>query len=163
MPDMLVKLYELPPLEPEHARMEEMGISIRPALVGEKRLVRSFVRANFSPGWEDETDVAMARMPVACHIAVQDGKILGFACWDSVARGFFGPMGVLPETRGKGVGRALLLSCLHAMRAYGYGYAIIGWVGPAAFYEKCCGAHVINSSEPGVYRGMLREPGQRAQ
>ena len=40
----------------------------------------------------------------------------------------------------------------------GYGYAIIGDVGPSAFYEKSVGATVIPDSEPGVYRGMLRPP-----
>lgn len=36
-----------------------------------------------------------------------------------------------------------------------YGYAIIGWVGPAEFYAKAVGAVEIPDSTPGVYRGML--------
>jgi ribosomal protein S18 acetylase RimI-like enzyme len=154
---MLVKLYELPPLEEELRRMEALGIAVRPALAPERRQALEFVRTHFSARWEDEAAIGLTRMPMGCHIAVRDGGILGFACWDVVARGFFGPLGVLPETRGMGVGRALTLSCLHAMRGYGYGYAVIGSVGPAAFYEKCCGARIIEDSSPGVYLGMLRE------
>jgi hypothetical protein len=40
------------------------------------------------------------------------------------------------------------------MREMGYGYAIIGGVGPAEFYEKVCGATVISGSEVGVYRPL---------
>ena len=54
------------------------------------------------------------------------------------------------------IGAALLLACLSAMREEGYGYAVIGSVGPADFYKKICGAVEIEGSSPGVYRGMLR-------
>ena len=37
----------------------------------------------------------------------------------------------------------------------GYGYAIIGGVGPAEFYAKTVGAIPIEGSEPGIYRGLL--------
>jgi hypothetical protein len=48
-----------------------------------------------------------------------------------------------------------LLACLYAMREQGYGYAIIGGVGPAEFYTKTVGATLIEDSTPGVYRGQL--------
>lgn len=38
----------------------------------------------------------------------------------------------------------------------GYGYAIIGSVGPAEFYEKCCGAVEIPESSPSILHDMLR-------
>jgi len=66
-------------------------------------------------------------------------------------RGFFGPTGVLPELRGKGIGAALLLRCLESMREMGYAYAVIGGVGPASFYEKVCGAFLIPGSETSIY------------
>ena len=43
----------------------------------------------------------------------------------------------------------------YALRAEGYAYAIIGGVGPVAFYEKCVGAQVIPGSTPGVYKDFL--------
>ena len=158
MPDMLVKLYGLPQIHEEHEKMAKMNITVRPALPAERNIVLEFVRTRFSPAWEGEAAAALARMPVSCHIAVRDGEILGFACWEATARDFFGPTGVIPEARGKGVGRALLYSCLYAMRDYGYGYAIVGSVGPAEFYEKACGAVVIENSSPGIYKGMLKKP-----
>ena len=45
------------------------------------------------------------------------------------------------------------------MRQQGYGYAIGGGVGPTAFYSKAVGAVLIEGSEPGVYRGLLRSSG----
>lgn len=91
-----------------------------------------------------------------CHIATVDGELRAFACWDATARGFFGPEGVAETSRGMGVGGALLLQCLHAMRAHGYAYAVIGGVGPKAFYEKIVPVMEIPGSSPGIYHGMLR-------
>ena len=82
--------------------------------------------------------------------------MLGFGCYDTTAKGFFGPTGVDEAARGKGIGAALLLVCLHALYADGYAYGIIGGAGPVEFYEKIVGAMVIPGSDPGVYRGMLR-------
>ena len=82
-------------------------------------------------------------------------KLIGFAVYDSTYRNFFGPTGVTKAARGLGTGKALLFVCLYAMKALGYGYAIIGGVGPAEFYEKAVGAKMIEGSEPGVYRGVL--------
>jgi hypothetical protein len=49
----------------------------------------------------------------------------------------------------------LLLAGLEAMKADGYGYAIIGGAGPVDFYEKAAGATVIEGATPGIYRGIL--------
>jgi hypothetical protein len=87
-----------------------------------------------------------------------EGKqLIGFSCYDTTAKGFFGPAGVSEAARGRGTGRALLIACLHAMRFEGYGYAIIGDAGPTDFYEKAVGAVAIPDSVPGVYAGMLHE------
>jgi len=63
---------------------------------------------------------------------------------------------VAEARRGQGVGAALLVQCLHAMRARGYAYAVIGGAGPKAFYEKIVPVMEIPGSSPGIYRGMLR-------
>lgn len=149
MTDLLVRLYDLPP------RRAVDTIEVRRGLPPEKEAVTAWVRACFGPGWASECDVAFAHQPVGCHVAVRDGEVLGFACWDATARGFFGPMGTLEKERGKGIGAALLLDCLYAMAAHGYGYAVIGGVGPRAFYESVVEVIDIPGSEPGMYRGML--------
>jgi GNAT superfamily N-acetyltransferase len=155
MADLLVRLWELPALEPAIAACASHGVGVRRALAPEKPLALDFARRHFPP-WEGEVDVAFARLPVACFVAVREGTIVGFACHDAIAPDFFGPTGVVEAMRGRGVGRALALAALHALAAQGYAYAIIGGVGPAAFYEKAFGATPIERSTPGVYGGMLR-------
>jgi len=157
MPDMLVKLYDLPAVEPVLIPLSKDGTSVRAALAPEKHLVIEWVRKHFGNGWASETEVTFARTPISCMIAVAGQEILGFACYDAIKPNFFGPTGVNEQLRGKGIGRALLLATLHAQAAQGYGYSIIGSVGPAEFYSKTVGATVIEDSDPGVYRGMLNE------
>ncbi len=153
MPDMLVRLYDLPALEPVLAVTARSGIDVRPALVLEKPAVLDWIGARF-PGWVAEADAAFARLPVACHVAVRDRVLLGFACHDATCRNFFGPMGVGEADRKSGIGTALLLSVLHAQKAQGYAYAVIGGVGPADFYARAVGAVVIEGSDRGVLRPL---------
>lgn len=149
MTDMLVKLYDLPPLPPHPL--------LRRGLAPEKHIVLEWVQENFSDHWRSECDVAFHRAPVSCFVAVEDNQLLGFACYDTTRRGFFGPTGVAEQARGRGLGSALLLVCLHDMYAQGYGYDVIGGVGPIEFYKNVVGAVVIEDSTPGIYAGMLRK------
>lgn len=156
MTDMLVKLYALPPLEPALQASREAGVVVRRALAPEKSDILDWVSAHFYKRWASEVDVSFARVPISCFIAVKDGQMLGFGVYDATARGFFGPTGVSEESRGLGLGKALLLACLHDMLNVGYGYAAIGGVGPAEFYTKASGATIIEDSTPGIYKGMIR-------
>ncbi len=155
MPDMLVKLYALPNWADLRDKLAQQSVDIRRAIAPEKHLVVSWVRQTFGELWASETEVAFTNHPVSCYIATHDKHILGFACCDATCKNFFGPTGVAESERGRGIGKALLLACLDAMCAQGYGYAIIGAAGPTAFYEKAVGATVIEDSSPGIYRGML--------
>ena len=157
MHDMLVRLYDLPPLDAALAGAAHDGVSVRRALPPEKATVLAWVRDNFGSAVA-EVECAYARMPVACFVAVRDTQLAGFACYDATAPNFFGPEGVLAAERGRGIGRALLLAALHAQREQGYAYAIIGGVGPAEFYAKSVGATPISGSTPGIYAGMLPRP-----
>lgn len=104
-----------------------------------------------------EAEVAFANHPVSIWLATHEGKCVGFACYDTTSRAFFGPTGVDETYRGKGIGKALLLVALHDMYAQGYAYGIIGDPGPTEFYEKAVGAIPIPGSSPGIYRGMLHK------
>ncbi len=157
MPDMLVKLYDLPEVESDIRRLGELGILIRRAMPSEKHLVVQWVRRTFGPAWASECDIAFANQPVSCFIATASGKIVGFCCYESTCRNFFGPMGVSESHRGRGIGKALTLSSLQAMAQMGYAYAIIGGVGPADFYAKVAGATAIEGSSPGIYRERATE------
>jgi GNAT superfamily N-acetyltransferase len=156
MPDMLVKLYELPQLGPLSAGISGEGVEIRRGLVPEKHLVLDWVGRTFGPGWASECEVAFTRQPPSCFIATENGACIGFGCYDATCKNFFGPTGVAEKARGRGIGKALLLACLHAMHAEGYAYAVIGGAGPVEFYARAVGATVIEGSKPGIYRWMLR-------
>ena len=153
--DLLVKLYDLPDSTVALKKLRKRGIGIRRALAPEKTLVTDWVRKTFSSAWANECDVAFCRLPITCFVAVDSGTLLGFACYDAACKNFFGPTAVDSAYRGTGVGTALLLATLSAMAADGYAYAIIGGVGPAAYYKKAVNAVEIPKSTPGVYRGML--------
>ena len=154
MHDMLVGLYALPGLDEAVAACQARGVAIRRALSPEKHATIEWVRAHFRSS-AAEVETAFAQVPVACFIAVRDNAVLGFACHDVTCRNYFGPEGVAAEERGRGIGRALLLAALHALRAQGYAYAIIGGVGPAEFYAKTVGAITIPGSTPGIYTGIV--------
>jgi GNAT superfamily N-acetyltransferase len=153
--DMLVKLYDLPDSRPAYDRLGQAGIILRRALAPEKHKVIAWVRDTFSEAWASEADVAFSRRPVSCFIAIQQKQIVGFACHDATCRNFFGPTGVEPMAQKGGIGKALLFACLEDMKHQGFGYAIIGGVGPAEFYAKAVGAVAIEGSAPGIYRGLL--------
>lgn len=156
MPDMLVKLYGLPEMESVEQFEKRTGVTIRRAIGPEKHVVAEWVGERFRPSWVSECEVAFASSPVNCIIAVENGKLLGFACYDATTKGFFGPTGVDEQERGRGIGKMLFLYTLYLMRLDGYGYAVIGGAGPTEFYAKAAGATIIPDSSPGIYRGMLR-------
>jgi len=156
MTDLLVKLYDLPDQKVLVAALAEQNIHIRRAMASEKKLVIRWVQQLFGDGWAAECDVAFSREPITCTVAVSGGRLQGFACHDSTCRNFFGPIGIDPAFRQKGIGRALLLASLHAMFQAGYAYGIIGGAGPMSFFEKSVGAFPIPGSTPGIYRQRIK-------
>ena len=156
--DYLVNLSHLSPDSALAAKMIAAGVNIRRALAPELELVTDWVRTHFGRGWSSETAVTFARQPPTCFLATKGGAILGFACHESIARGFFGPTGVDSTARGGGIGHALLLASLLDLKVMGYAYAIIGDVGPSEFYERTVGATQIPNSAPGVYADLLKYP-----
>ncbi len=157
MPDMLVKLYDLPDSSELYARLEAEGVKIIRPMTPNKTKVVEWVREHFRDGWADEISAAFTKLPVSAFIAydVNEKKILGFAGYDCTYRDFFGPTGVDETQRGRGIGGALFLRCMEAMRDEGYGYAIIGSAGPVDFYKKVAGATVIEDSSPGIYKELI--------
>jgi GNAT superfamily N-acetyltransferase len=157
MQDMLVRLYDLPDHMSLIEKLQNEGIVIRRPLAAEKSIVLDWVTKHFGTGWASEADVSFSYQPIACFIAILSGRVVGFACYDSCYRNFFGPTGVDEKARNKGIGKALLLECLYAMKSQGYAYGIIGGVGPAEFYAKAVGATLIDGSNPGIYDGIMSD------
>ena len=153
--DMLVKLYDLKDNWNFLEEQKNKGIIIRKPIAPEKSVITEWIEKEFGTGWKDEFEISLNNSPKSCFIAILDNEIIGFACYDATALGFFGPTGVSEKCRGKGTGKALLMACLLDMKLKGYGYAVIGAVGPAEFYGKAAGAVPIPNSWPGVYNGLL--------
>jgi predicted N-acetyltransferase YhbS len=160
MPDMLVNLLRLPPVEPALEELRGRGLLVRRAQPWELSAVREFVTEHFSQAWADEVSVGLVRQPVTVFVALREGGLVGFAAYECTRRNFFGPTGVVESERGRGLGRALLLAALRGLREMGYAYAVIGGVGPAGFYERTVGARLIPDSSPGVYADPLRRVGE---
>src|ERR1041385_7438534 len=157
MPDMLVHLLKLPPLEPVMAQIKEAGVVIRRAQTFEITPVREFIHEYWGDGWADEIIPGYCNKPCTVFIATRHGKVIGFGAFECTRRGFFGPTGVAESERGTGIGKALLLACLWGMREMGYVYGVIAGAGPVDFYARCVGATVIPDSVPGIYEDMLKK------
>jgi GNAT superfamily N-acetyltransferase len=158
VPDMLVKLYDLPDAQPWMEKLTAAGLCLRRAMAHEKRVVAGWVLETFGEAWAAECECAFSKHPVSCFIVVREGRVIGFACHDCTAPDFFGPAGVAESERGCGVGAALLLAALRSMAEQGYAYAIIGGAGSTAFYSRVAGAVEIPQSSPGIYPPKLHPP-----
>ncbi len=156
MADLLVKLYDLPPLQHAIDRVAEAGIIIKRPLVIERHLLVTWVEDRFGKCWADEVRMAFSSQAISCFIALdKEASIVGFSCHNTTFKGFFGPTGVDESARGKGIGSALLLRSLHAMSEDGYAYAVIGYSDADEYYRKTVGAIPIPDSSPGPYRDRI--------
>lgn len=157
MPDMLVKLYDLGDNSSLYKRLEEQGIKIMRPMTPNRHNVYDWVLEHFGIGWANEISAAFTRHPVSCFIAYDknEKKVVGFGGYDCTYKAYFGPTGVDKAYRGKGIGKALCLRCMEALRDEGYAYAIIGSAGPKDFYKKTCGAVIIEGSDPGIYKDLI--------
>ncbi len=159
MQDMLVRLLDLPDITAkEKGLLENHDIIFKRPIPPEKSVIVEWVKEHFSSNWADEVESSFSNLPVHCYIAQKGQEILGFACFESTAKNFFGPTGVLPAARGKGIGEVLLVKALEALQQMGYTYAIIGGVGPVEYYQRTVNAKVIENSEHSIYENLLKRP-----
>lgn len=158
MIDMLVRLYDLPDSAELYEKVADAGVTLRRPNGYERHILAHWVGVHFSPKWVSEAKVAFAREPVTAFLATRKKEILGFSCYDTTMKNYFGPTGVAESARGMGLGKALLFKALEALRDDGYAYAVIGGVGPREFYEKACGAFEIPGSDPGIFGDLLPDP-----
>lgn len=123
------------------------GIHIRRALSSDLELVRALLDGHW-PSWNEEVDTASRQQSSALHIAVDESddppRAVAFAAHsaNNSPLGWFGPMGTMPDYRGRGLGAILLKRCLTDLANAGHTSATISWVGPVSFYEKAVGARV---------------------
>jgi GNAT superfamily N-acetyltransferase len=113
--DMLIKLYALPASDAGRVLRND----VRKPLGPEHDLAVDSVAREFSPGWASEARAALGNRPVSMYVALLDGALAGFCCYDATARGLVGPIGVAESARGQGVGAALLRACICDMQPVG--------------------------------------------
>lgn len=154
---MLVRLLDLPDISEKELQLSKENIVFRRPIPPEKSFVCEWVFEHFGQYWKNETEAAFSQLPVNIFIAQRNNDILGFACFESTAKNFFGPTGTLETMRGKGIGKVLLIKSLRAMKEMGYAYAIIGGIGPADFYKNTVNASIIEGSEISIYQNLIKK------
>ncbi|MBN1900498.1 GNAT family N-acetyltransferase [Candidatus Sumerlaeota bacterium] len=127
--------------EEDIERLKKEDFIIRRAQESDWNGIEKFLAANWKC-WIDEARSSFDNKPKTLHICIHKGEVVGFSGYEgnNKGMGWFGPMGVLPVTRGKGIGAILCLLCLQDIALLGHRRAIIPWVGPVRFYDKVCGA-----------------------
>ena len=128
MADLIVNLYEKDYLKDTNVSLKNDEIKIKRILSPNVESVVQFVSTYFSSVWASEVKAGIYKPHPTCFVATHNGEIVGFACYDATAKGYFGPTGVNPDYRGNNIGQVLLLTTLEAMKEAGYGYAVIGGV-----------------------------------
>ena len=154
MPDMIINLYEQ---DYEQIKQLNENIEIKRVLAPDRRKIIDFVRHNFDENFVDECIASLANNPITCYIAVKNFNIIGFISYEATAKNFVGPMGIIAKERGKGIGKALMLTCLQSMKEMGYAYAIIGSSSEKniKFHQKVSNAQIINTKTQGIYTRMI--------
>ncbi|HYL26345.1 MAG TPA: GNAT family N-acetyltransferase [Candidatus Nitrosotalea sp.] len=121
----------------------------------------------FGGFWSSEADAGSSLIArcdgAAAGFATIDAVGLTFAWLDGLARepgvGLFGPFGVAPRARDRGLGRELLRRALNVLRSQGYARALIPAVGEdlASYYAATVGARVAERFErPSLLRPRRR-------
>ncbi len=138
-----------------------MVAEVRPAQPGDVaeilRLVRELAAYERAPGEvravEADFSVALfgADPLVYCHVAEEDGQLVGFALWYVTFSTWLGRHGiwledlfVAPEARGRGLGRDLLSALAGICVERGYHrleWWVLDWNEPAQHFYRSVGAH----------------------
>lgn len=151
--DLLVDLHDV-----IETKVKDSDIKLVRVLSPDSDKVVEFIKREFSDEWASEAKAGLYKTNSTCFIAIKNEEILGFACYDATAKGFFGPIGVSEAARGLGLGISLVRKTLLAMKEDGYAYAIIGGASDKthAFYEKACQNILVIPNSRKVYLRMVR-------
>jgi mycothiol synthase len=124
---------------------------VRPRATDADRLERWLNETGVSFSWVYQAihasrlaELGLAREP-GLIIAELDGEWVGFAAYNAVLPGWFGPEWVRSDLRGRGIGKALLFEALRGIRDEGHRHAEICLVIPLPFYAKTVNAKVTRT------------------
>jgi GNAT superfamily N-acetyltransferase len=136
------------PVAETAARLRSEGFTIRVAEAADIMPVLDFVRQHFSADWYREASDILADLfagdprQVSLLLAeAQAGEVVGYAQHRAER---FGPFGVNPSLRSRGIGRVLLAATLGEMLKKGYHAAWFLWTSDnAARLYAQCGFHEV--------------------
>jgi mycothiol synthase len=140
--------FRVPPSVAETAvRLSGDGLLVQPAQPTDIVPVLDFVRQHFSWDWYREAAGVMDELfagdprQVNLLVAQQAGEVVGYAQHRAER---FGPFGVIPAMRSRGIGRVLLAETLLEMLKRGYHAAYFLWTSDnAARLYAQCGFHEV--------------------
>lgn len=121
--------------EREHRLAAEEGIAVRPVQPADLPVLMPTIAEHFGWDWFRFAQEYLLELfgpgsdEVTFLVAVQGGRIVGYC---QARRERFGPFGVVPAMRNKGIGRVLLCRCLADMLAQGFHCAWFLWTGADA-------------------------------
>lgn len=130
------------------ATLAAAGLTVRPAEAGDLLPVLEFAASRFSWDWWQNAAEVVERLfgggesrSVGMWVAYQGERLVGYSMHRAER---FGPFGVDPEMRNRGIGRVLLAETLLGMRRQQYHAAWFLWTGDAAarLYAQC-GFHEV--------------------
>lgn len=116
--------------------IDKCPVVVRRAEQSDRKMVLEWVKSQFSIFWAWEADAGFKHDKPKLWIAEEDGKIVGFSVYGALEPHWFGPIGVSPNIRSKGIGSVLLFNCLKSMREEGQKYAVIPWTNHLFFYTQ---------------------------
>lgn len=126
------------------AALLSKGIQVRRACEGDEPMMDAFFADHFGPAWRTEAMLAFRQTPPALHLALCEGKVIGFAAHSAMNRewGNFGPIGTAEAFRQTGVGKVLLYRCMADLKEAGHRTAVIPAIGPYRFYSRALNCRI---------------------
>jgi GNAT superfamily N-acetyltransferase len=141
-----------------------VSVTIRAARPGDEEVVLDLIRAlavyerlahEVEATQEQLREALFAKTPrVFCDIAEADGNVAGFALWFYTFSTFRGRHGIYledlfvrPESRGRGIGKALLAHLARRCVDEDLGrleWSVLDWNDPAITFYRGCGARLLD-------------------
>jgi mycothiol synthase len=122
------------------------GIVFRRLRHEDEPVLRPWIHGHWGSSWATEACNSLKNDPVTSHVALKDGRLVGFATYDVMAlTSGFGPTGVEESMRGLGLGKILLFRCLEDMKERGDRHCEVTWVGPISYYAHTVGARISST------------------
>jgi GNAT superfamily N-acetyltransferase len=125
------------------ASLRTEGVTVRRARPEERDRFSKWATDVFSPFWGYEVSEAFKFPQPKLWIAEEEERVLGFSVYSALEPHWFGPIGVDPDSRKKGLGSLLLFNSLVSMREEGQRLAVIPWTEHLFFYSQVPGVRRI--------------------